>query len=933
MKNHPCTPGLVALLVVSLTFPLAALAADPPASVEGHVRDAATGEPLVGVTVLLKGEGRGTVTDAGGYYRVNGVAGDSCTFVVSCISYKSVERVVALGAGSVARLDLALESAVTAIGEVTVSGRTREDTERGMVNAIRHMTQVASGVSSSQIAATPDRLASEVMRRVPGITIIEDRFIVARGLPARYNATWLNGMTLPTEGDGRAFPFDLVPGSQIDHLIVYKSPSPEIPADFSGAFVRVITKGVPDENRLEISLSTGLNTRAGFRPSRHNPGSATDFIGFDAGKRSLSRSFPAHLGAVTDPAEITRLTREGFNNDWSIKSAPTLPDARLSLLLARRFEVGRGEVGAVAAITYSHTASRVTGMKNARYGIYSAAADAPVFLDDYLDDRYSRDARVGVLHGWTWSIAPGHRLEWKNILNVLGNNRLIERAGIKDMSSMYYRVQTEIRYASRVAYAGQIAGSHEARDGARYTWDVGYSLADRSEPDRRIITYHEGIGSPEDIPTVVPVNESITRYFQHAGDHGLVARADYARPFRAVAFKGGLLGEFRRRELTPREFIYRYDKLSHEERQRYLRLPFQEMLHPDYLAADKVYIDEITRKTSAFQASTALLAAHAAAEWSRGNISIRAGARFEYYYSRLSRDRADDPSIILPATNKERAPGLFPSINACYRWERHQLRLAYGRSINRPDPREVSPTVYYDFDLFSEIGGNENLKTAVIDNLDLRHEFYPSSGETLSVALFYKHFRHPIEWTFIDMGGSLRYNHENAGSAVNWGLEIDARKQLGNFTALLNLAWIRSNVRFKPGEVVSEPDRPMQGQSPYLLNAAIFYKKAPLHLSLLYNRVGKRIVGLGKSNSVQPDVNTRIPDAYEMPRDLLDGSVRLQLGRVELQCAIKDVLSAPVVYKQFPRFSANGTTHRREQITRQFRPGCSVSAGVTFNIQ
>lgn len=120
---------------------------------------------------------------------------------------------------------------------------------------------------------------------------------------------------------------------------------------------------------------------------------------------------------------------------------------------------------------------------------------------------------------------------------------------------------------------------------------------------------------------------------------------------------------------------------------------------------------------------------------------------------------------------------LLPSVNVTYRIDdRHQLRAAYGRSLNRPELRELSPTVYYDFDLFSEIAGNENLRTAVIDNVDLRYEFYPAPGETVSLGAFYKHFRNPIEWTYIDMGGSLRYMYENADRAQSWGVELDVRK-------------------------------------------------------------------------------------------------------------------------------------------------------------
>jgi outer membrane receptor protein involved in Fe transport len=248
--------------------------------------------------------------------------------------------------------------------------------------------------------------------------------------------------------------------------------------------------------------------------------------------------------------------------------------------------------------------------------------------------------------------------------------------------------------------------------------------------------------------------------------------------------------------------------------------------------------------------------------------------------------------------------------------------------------------VYFDFDLFSEIGGNENLKTALIDNLDLRYEFYPALGETMSVGLFYKHFKNPIEWTYIDMGGSLRYNYENADRAESLGIELDLRKKLDfigapNFSLLLNAALIASNVRFKPGEIIAEPDRTMQGQSPYVVNAGLFYQseKMRLNASLLYNRIGKRIVGLGKSNSIEHNINTLIPDSYEMPRNELDFTINKSIGkRIEIRCSVKDLFSEDVVYKQFPKFEKDGAIYEREQITRRYNPGRSVSLGVSFKI-
>ena len=121
----------------------------------------------------------------------------------------------------------------------------------------------------------------------------------------------------------------------------------------------------------------------------------------------------------------------------------------------------------------------------------------------------------------------------------------------------------------------------------------------------------------------------------------------------------------------------------------------------------------------------------------------------------------------------------FPSVNVTYRInDKHLLRAAYGMSTNRPEFREVSPSVYYDFDLFSDVKGNADLKAAYIQNADLRWEWYPAAGEGISVAVFYKHFRNPIETAILDAGsGSYTYTFENADRANLYGVELDVKKK------------------------------------------------------------------------------------------------------------------------------------------------------------
>jgi outer membrane receptor protein involved in Fe transport len=930
------------ILLLGLGFFTEAAAGD----ISGTVRDAKTSEPVAGVTILIRGTGTGTVSNIDGYYSIRNLDEGRCILEVSAVSYKTLEIECEVNESATAVPDILIESEDILMDEVVVRARARSNTEIAVVQAVKTIPQLASGISAAQISGSPDRTASEVVRRVPGVTIIDERFIIVRGLSQRYNNAWINGLAAPsTETDSRAFPLDLVPGSQIDNLLVYKSPSPEIPGDFSGGFVKITSRGVPDRNRLEAGYTSGFNVRTQFSSFRIGEGGSTDFLGFDNGQRSLSGDFPAGMDAVSDPGEITRLTKKGFNNNWNIKNIIPFPDQRLSLTLARRIETkSRMTAGSITSINYSNTFKGIRGMKNSRYDTYNYREDRPVYLDNYLDSQFSNDARLGILQNLSVAVSPSSRIDFKNLLNILGRNRLTERTGIKDVSSMYYREQTEIQYSSRLIYTGQFSGMHSLSSSAELSWDAGYSYAGKNEPDRRIVNNYAGIGSEDDIPFVKTGNDNISRYFQRLSDNTFSAALNFRQTFNSMfcapALKTGLYGEYHDRDYSVREFVYRYSKLAYEERQAYLLLPFGEMLNDRYLGADRVYIDEITQKTNNYSAGVLHVAGYAAVEIPVDRLSIYAGVRLENRHTALTRDRSMSPAIELISAKNIDETNWLPSVNMLYRFsDRHQLRAAYGRSVNRPELRELSPSVYYDFDLFGEIGGNENLITAKIDNLDLRYEFYPSPGETASLCIFYKYFRNPIEWTFIDMGGSLRYSYENASEAVSRGIELDLRKNLDfiglpAFSVIVNAALIASDVHFKPGEVSSEPDRAMQGQSPYVINAGVYYssEKAGLNISALYNRIGKRIAGLGKSSVPDQDINNMIPDSYEMPRNVLDLTVIKKAGkRFEIRFSVRDILSEDVVFRQFPKFKKDNAIYRREQTTKRYSPGQSVSLGIAVN--
>ena len=395
----------------------------------------------------------------------------------------------------------------------------------------------------------------------------------------------------------------------------------------------------------------------------------------------------------------------------------------------------------------------------------------------------------------------------------------------------------------------------------------------------------------------------------------------------------GAYGEYRSREYQTRNFIYNWNVSANNMPSDFRHSDIPTLLSSEAnMGYDKLYLLEEKQMRNNYRGHNTLGAGYLAMSLPFGKLGIHAGVRFEHNDMELisnSRDYEKSES-----SRHYKTDDVFPSLNTTYKIsDQHQVRLSYGRSINRPEFREVSSSVYYDFDLASNVQGNTELKNCYVDNLDLRYEWYPSRGELISLAVFYKHFDSPIEWTYTVAGGTdLIYSYKNAKSANNYGVELDIRKNLG-FIGLKDFSWsfngalIKSKVQFEKGS--KEEDRPMQGQSPYLINTGIFYKNEPLKMdiALLYNRIGKRIIGVGRSEgSTGDDSNSRVPHSYEMPRNTIDFSLAKKFGdHLELKLNVRDLLAEKIYYKQFADVTySDGSKKEVEEIARCYKPGRNI---------
>ena len=913
-------------------------------SLEGFVLDKKSNITLVGATVSVDGTSLATITDADGHFILANIKIGFHFIKVTYIGYidTKIENIEILKDKTI-MLNAMMDESEIAIQEVTINAKRRAGSDVIMMSAIKNNTLVASGISGMQIQKSQDRDASEVVRRVPGITIIDDRFIIIRGLNQRYNNVWLNNAATPSsETDVKAFSFDVIPSGLIDNIMIYKSAAPELPADFTGGFVKITTKNMPDDNFISIDYASSYRNGTTSNDFFKYQGGKSDWLGFDDGIRALPNGFPSDLKLVTDPAKIDQYSK-AFNKNWTATSSLAKPDQRIGLTFGRKFTIGKVIIGNTTAASYSNT-SDYYSITNNSYVSYDVMQDQASYRFNYHDDQYTNNSKASILHNWSLQLGKNNKLEFRNLFNQIGFTRTTLRDGRDYYGGIDIR-SYEYRFLSRSTYSGQLAGQHCFREGfTMLDWNLGYAYANRLEPDRKVLTtkLNETSGLYEvALPFTANPRQAGRLYLdnrEHIYSHGL--NLEHKIDFTNIppTLKMGYYTEYKMRKFNARNIGYAYGNNFDPTTSDLLTLPFDQLFSDenfDYY--NKLRIAESTNKADSYDADNKLAAGYIGLNIPFSvKLNLYAGLRAEYNQMTLS---SFEPGIDKPVKVDNKAVNFFPSANMSYNFTTKTLvRFAYGRSINRPEFREIAPFVFFDFNDVAGYSGNPELKDAIMQNIDLRFEHYPSGNESVSLALFYKAFENPIEMVNVNSGSGLQYTFQNAKAAKSMGIELELRKSLDqisvlrNFTVILNGSLIKSKVEFPDELKEVEKNRPLFGQSPYIANAGLYYQnpKNGLGFSCLYNVIGERIIIVGQRMQNSDD---NIPDIYEMPHSLLDFTISKKIGKhFEIKGGVKDLLNEKIKYQQTFTFLNKTDNIQNDRVlsTKEFQKGSVYTLGLSL---
>ena len=865
--------------------------------IAGKVIDG-TNHPVVGASVSVVNLNKGTQTDVDGKFFLN-LPAAKYDLTISAVGYSSKTiSDIDLTKPVADELQIILEQASGQLQSVTIKTSARKETTNALIQFEKNTNAVAQVISAEAIRRSPDKNTGEALKRVTGLSIQEGRYLVVRGLSDRYNQATLNGVLLgSTEPDRKTFSFDVFPASIVDNIIVNKTFLPEYSAEWAGGLVQINTRDIPTKGFLNVQVGVNSNSNTINKDFYSYSGGKLDWLGMDDGSRALPDNFPLkNQFATLDNGQKTNVAKAIVAESWS----PEKSTAFLSTL-GQSFQINSGfakrilnkEVGGSVSVTYNRSVRNLP-YDNKFFTINNAKAD-PTF--DYHNNRYSQDVLWGALGNLSVKLNNNNKISFKNLFNVSSSDYTTIRTGRDlDFGANGTRIKaTELGFRNNTFFNTQLSGEHNIPStNSKINWFGSFTILDQYIPQQRRLQYNQ-VGDNEKDPYQALLSNTLSQksgsiYYSNLNDYIYNAGGDVTTSFNLFKIKQSIKAGYNL-QVKDRLFNARPFAVSlPADNPSLLTLNSSEIFAPENFgtASNQFHIDENPGIYFRYLANTILNAGYIQLDnnfidWLR----VVWGVRYENYDQLVGSTRKSDPRY---SYNKQ--GDFLPAINTTFKLNRKtNLRVSASQTVVRPEFRELTGMAFYDFEIGATIIGNPNLIRTKITNFDIRYELYPNAGELLTVGTFYKNFKNPIELAFNQTGvGSSTFNYiDNGGnSAKTFGVELEFRKKL-DFTSILrrvtafgNYSYIYNRVKFENTTL----DRPMQGQSPYLINAGLQYdiEEKGINTTLLFNQVGRRILYVG---------NDQLPPVWEAPRPLLDVQVAKKLihSKAELKLNISDLLN------------------------------------------
>ena len=916
------------LLACSLLGSSRAQAQETRGVIVGRVLSRESGRPVDLATVTVMGTEIRTQSDLDGRFRLVLPPGLYSVRVLRIGNSPAQRDSLRVVAGQVLTTDFVLSSAAMQLQGVTVTAEVvRQSSEDALLLAQKAAPRVSDGISAEAIRRAPGSDASDAVVRVTGVSVMDGRFAVVRGLAERYSNTLLNGVELPSpEPLKKVVPLDLFPSSLLESIVVSKTATPDRPGDFAGGSVEVTTKEFPDRQVAEFSFATGYGSQSTFREMPLLRQRGLDYFGFDQGGR---RQMPANIPAGGASMGANEAFAERMRNEWTPTPSALPPNLDASLNFGGRFGGSEAPFGYAMSLSYGRqydaTPNRLSQI------VFNKETGTPD--QGYVSAEASTTTDLGAIANFAYRAGTGTKFAWKNLFTRGSEEMLARSNGFETYNGTSERVTYQARFITRQLMQTQLTGDHRIGFllNSRLEWKATSAWAQRDEPENRSLIYFRDAASGDLV--LSPSNPS-PFWFRFLDDQVQSVQADWALPLEPLLpagsqFKVG--GLIRQRERAFDAFQFRLFASADPNGGSAVRIEPERAFSPEVLGA----FADLRRQGEGslpYEAEDGVTASFAMVDlpltsWMR----IVTGLRREQW--RLTLYQGTKASPIGEPTRRNTTDDLWSANLTFNLSDRQNLRLAAYQTVARPDPRELAPDYYIAVTGDCANQGNPNVQATRIMNGDIRWEWFPRAGELLSASLFAKRFEAPIGELLTYPGSSLcTVEYFNLDRAEILGSEIEFRKALdflpGPLSGLavgVNLTLVQSSSQYSPSPEYTLNYK-LQGQSDVLANFSLLYTDPAQNIdaSLLVNTFSDRIVRYGIANLVD-GVAEQVPNVMEQGRLSIDAKVRKKVGRYTVSLSARNLADAETIYYQE---SDAGRTR-----TGYMRPGTTVSIGIGYAIR
>lgn len=908
-------------------------------SISGKITNEKTGEELIGANVVIEGSLIGSTTNINGEYKINNLKDGIYSLKVSFISYedKIINNVIIKNKSNIV-IDIKLSETQYDLKGVNIQSKKITNTENSMLAIQKQSAGVLDGISSQQISLYGDKDAASSLKRVTGIVILDDKYINVRGLSDRYIKVRLNNSDIPSlDPNNNAPQLDLFPSNVIDNILVYKSFTPELPGDFTGAYVDIKTKEFPEKYTFQFNTSIGFNPQANLTNNFLSyEGGKLDWLGIDDGTRNIPTLAQGDVPyRYHDDSKLDDITAS-FNKIMEPTKQKSFLNHSHSISVGNQTKLFGKPFGFIISVNYDR---KFSYYNDGEIGHYTLRTSNAPFLQKDLQ-MSDECGKMKILIGGI--INMSYKLNDNNIIgfNVIRNQSGIDDARYQEGYSHYHQVDFQtrsLRFFQRSYTSVQLNGNHTISDSRKINlkWNSSYVISKHKEPDTRFFTnIYEIADDGSKVYFIDIAKQDVpSRYFRNLTEKAINNNFDITIPFEhlnpSFNIKAGGAIEYKKREFDERIFQYRDNNDSYNGNiSAYLadtNIGTNIYNYPQFFG---IFITDGTQLSNIYSGNQTI-----AAGYLMGDIKIIpklravAGARTEYTYIYVKSENPKNPEGLLDVIY------ILPGINLTYTIiDNMNIRASYTKTLARPTFRELAPYSSFEFSGDFIFTGNPDLKATLIDNYDIKWEWFPESGEIFSVGYFYKLFHDPIERTFIPEAGNDEITFMNVNQSKSHGIEFDIRKKLDfanafkNMKIGVNFAFIHTSVAIDDHELQAihatnpyhSPTREMYGQAPFICNAIIGYNNEDKGISsnINYNISGKKLTVVVKGGT---------PNIYEQPRNQLDFNFKKTFNKKwTVKFSAKNLLNSP--YKQTYTYKG------KEYIFSNYKLGREYSIGFSYLI-